>query len=108
MRGLTAPSWRNSLSNVTSPNRSWKKTAESPTAATDRAIAAAIAVPRVPHRVDRDASATARIVALLGCSNSRITIGLKLVGDDCAQSIEDTRSPGSQSRSPTKLNPGPL
>ena len=48
------------------------------------------------------------IVALLFCSNSRVIMGLKLVSDDCAQSIEDSLSPGSQSRSPTKLNPGPL
>ena len=48
------------------------------------------------------------MVALLGCSNSRVIIGLKLVSDDCAQSMEDVRSPGSQSRTPTKLNPGPL
>ncbi len=87
---------------------SWKNTADSPMAATDRAIAAAIDVPCVPHRVDSEASATAMITALLGCSNSRTTIGLKLVTVDCAQSIEDARSPGSQSRTPTKLNPGPL
>ena len=48
------------------------------------------------------------IVALLSCSNSRVMIGLKLVSDDCAQSIDDSRSPGSQSRSPTKLKPEPL
>jgi hypothetical protein len=50
-------------------------------------MAAAIRVPCVPHRVDREASATARTVALLGCSNSRVIMGLKLVSDDCAQSI---------------------
>ena len=71
-------------------------------------MAAAIGVPPTPHRVDSDASATAMMVALLCCSNSRVIIGLKLVSDDCAQSIEDMRSPGSQSRTPTKLNPGAL
>ena len=79
-----------------------------PTVATERAIAAAIDEPCAPQRVDSDASATAMIVALLFCSNSRVIMGLKLVSDDCAQSIEDSLSPGSQSRSPTKLNPGPL
>jgi hypothetical protein len=34
--------------------------------------------------------------------------GLKLFIEDCAQSIDDTRSPGSQSRIPTKLKPDPL
>ena len=48
------------------------------------------------------------MAALLSCSNSRVIIGLKLVSDDCAQSIDDIRSPGSQSRRPTKLNPRPL
>jgi hypothetical protein len=79
-----------------------------PTVATERAMAAAIVEPWTPQRVDSDASATAMIVALLCCSNSRVMIGLKLDSDDCAQSIEDSLSPGSQSRSPTKLNPGPL
>ena len=51
---------------------------------------------------------TARTVAVLSCSNSRMIIGLKLVIDDCAQSIDDRRSPGCQSRRPTKLNPEPL
>ena len=49
------------------------------------AIAAAIGVPAAPHRVDIDASATATMVAVLGCSNSRVIIGLKLLSDDCAQ-----------------------
>ena len=71
-------------------------------------MAAAIGTPLTPHRVDSDASATATIVALLSCSNSRVMSGLKLVSDDCAQSIDDTRSPGSQSRMPTKLKPEPL
>ncbi len=82
--------------------------ADRPTAATPRAIAVAIVTPSMPQRVDSDASATAMIVAVLSCSNSRVISGLKLVIDDCAQSIDDMRSPGSHSRSPTKLNPPPL
>jgi hypothetical protein len=58
-----------------------------------------------PQRVDSDASATAMTVALLSWSNSRVTIGLKFVSDDCAQSTDDMRSPGCQSRVPTKLKP---
>jgi len=58
--------------------------------------------PCAPQRVDIDASATATMAALLSCSNSRTMSGLKLVSDDCAQSIADGRSPGSQSRTPTK------
>ena len=53
-------------------------------------------------------SATATMAALLGCSNSLVTIGLKFVRDDCAQSIAERRSPGSQSRTPTNVKPGPL
>ena len=64
--------------------------------------------PSTPQRVDSDASATATMAALLSCSNSRVISGLKLVSDDCAQSIDDIRSPGSQSRMPTKLNPRAL
>jgi hypothetical protein len=60
-----------------------------------------------PHRVESEASATAITTALLSWSNSRITIGLKLVSDDCAQSTDERRSPGCQSRVPTKLNPAP-
>ena len=37
-----------------------------------------------------------------------MTIGLKLVSDDCAQSIDDSRSPGCQSRSADEVEPGPL
>ena len=33
--------------------------------------------------------------------------GLKLVSDDCAQSIDSNRSPACQSRSPTKSKPVP-
>ena len=90
------------------PNWSWKKTADKPTAATERAMAAAMGTPAAPHRVESDASATASTVAVLSCSNSRMIIGLKLVIDDCAQSIDDRRSPGCQSRRLTKLNPEPL
>ncbi len=64
--------------------------------------------PWAPQRVDSDASATATMAALLSCSNSRVTSGLKLLSDDCAQSIEAVRSPGSQSRVPTKWKPAPL
>ncbi len=71
-------------------------------------MAAAMGTPAAPHRVDIDASATARTVAVLSCSNSRVTSGLKLVIDDCAQSMCDMRSPGCQSRLPTKLKPEPL
>ena len=89
--------------------------------ATDRreTLATAIRIGEPVHRTSvREAGArvlaadddelVATIVALLFCSNSRMIIGLKLVSDDCAQSIDDTRSPGSQSRTPTKLKPIPL
>src|SRR2546430_5989722 len=72
-----------------------------------RAMAAAIGMPSMPQRVDSDASATAITVAVLRCSNSRTTIGLKLVSVDCGQSMFDMRSPGCQSRRPTKSNPDP-
>ena len=62
----------------------------------------------MPQRVESEASATAIIVPVLFCSNSRMIIGLKLLKDDCAQSIDDMRSPGSKSRRPTKLKPEPL
>ena len=55
-----------------------------------RAIARARSgTPSTPQRVDSDRSATATIVAVLGCSNSRTISGLKLVSDDCGQSIDD-------------------
>src|ERR1700683_1511984 len=79
-----------------------------PIVATARAMAAAIEAPPTPHRVDREAYATAMMVAWLYCSNSRVMMGLKFVIDDCGQSMDDIRSPGSQSRRPTKLNPEPL
>jgi len=69
-------------------------------AAMARAIAAAIGTPPMPHRVDAERSATGITVATLGCSNSRITSGEKLLSDDCAQSMEENLSPGCQSRSP--------
>ena len=42
--------------------------------------------------------------------NPPVTLGVRLVSviDDCAQSIDDIRSPGCQSRTPTKLKPPPL
>ena len=52
-------------------------------------------------------SATASTVAVLGCSNSRTTSGEKLVSDDCAQSIDEKRSPACQSRRPRKSKPEP-
>ena len=51
--------------------------------------AVSMVAPCAPHRVDSDASATATMAALLSCSNSRVMSGLKLLSDDCAQSIED-------------------
>src|SRR6266540_6358646 len=72
-----------------------------------RAIAAAIGTPSMPQRVDSDPSATMTTLAVLGCSKSLTTIGLKLVSVDCGQSTADSRSPACQSRSPTKSNPVP-
>ena len=72
-----------------------------------RATAAAIGTPSTPQRVDGERSAIAMTVAVLGCSNSRTMSGEKLVSDDCAQSIDENRSPACQSRSPTKSNPEP-
>ena len=89
------------------PNGSWKKTADNPTVATERATAVATLVPAVPHWVDRETSATATTVAVLGCSNSRTTIGEKLVSVDCPQSIWENLSPACQSRMPTKSKPDP-
>ena len=60
-----------------------------------------------PHRVDADRSATMIMLEVVGCSNSRTISGLKLVSDDCAQSIASKRSPACQSRRPTKSNPVP-
>ncbi len=71
-----------------------------------RAIAAAIGTPSMPQRVDSDPSATTMTLAVLGCSKSRTTSGLKLVSVDCGQSIADSRSPACQSRRPTKSKPG--
>ena len=45
-------------------------------------------------------------VAVLGCSNSRMIIGEKLVSDDCAQSIDEKRSPACQSRRPDEVEAG--
>ena len=72
-----------------------------------RATGAAIGTPLTPHRVDNDRSVTATTVAVLGCSNSRTISGEKLVSVDWPQSIDEKRSPGCHSRSPTKSNPGP-
>jgi len=46
-----------------------------------RAMAAAMGMPSMPQRVESDASATAITVAVLRCSNSRTTIGLKFVSE---------------------------
>ena len=72
-----------------------------------RRFAAAMGVPPVPHRVEGDESATTTIGAVPGCSYSRTISGLKFVSDDCGQSIDDSRSPACQSRSPTKSTPVP-
>ena len=61
-----------------------------------------------PQWVDSEASAATMTVALLSCSNWRVISGLKFVSDDCAQSIVDTASPGSQSLRPTRLKPVPV
>ena len=106
MRGRTAARCSKPASNVISPNMSWKNTADMPMVAIARAIAAAIGTPSTPQRVDSDTSATTITVAVLGCSNSRTMSGLKLVSDDCGQSIDEKRSPGCQSRRPTKSKPG--
>ena len=60
---------------------SWKNTADMPIVAIARAIAAAIGTPSTPQRVDSEPSATTTTLAVLGCSNSRTTSGLKLVSD---------------------------
>ena len=78
-----------------------------PIVAIARAIAAAIGTPSMPHRVDSDPSATTITFAVLGCSNSRTISGLKFVSEDCGQSIDENRSPGCQSRRPTKSKPVP-
>ena len=49
---------------------------------------AAMGVPSIPQRVEGDRSATTTIGAVPGCSYSRTTIGVKLVSDDCGQSID--------------------
>ena len=66
MRGRTAASCSKLPSKVIRPNRSWKNTADIPTVATARAIAAAIGTPSMPQRVDSDASATATTVGVAG------------------------------------------
>ncbi len=98
---------RKPRSNVSSPKRSWKNAAERPIVASARATTAATGRPSTPQRVESEASATASTVAALGWSNSRTTIGEKLVSDDCGQSIAEKRSPACQSRSPTKSKPVP-
>ena len=106
MDGRTPATW-NSASNVMRPKLSWKKTADMPIVAIARAMALAMSAPLAPQRVDSDVSATATTPAVLGCSNSRTIIGLKLVMVDCAHSTCDSLSPGCHSRSPTKSNPRP-
>ena len=107
MRGRTAPSVWKPSSNVISPIESWKNTADMPTVAMARAIRVAICVPResdppvAPQRVDADRSATMITLDVVGCSNSRTISGLKLLSDDCGQSMFSKRSPACQSRSPT-------
>ena len=48
----------------------------------------AIGTPSMPQRVDSDRSATITTLDVLGCSNSRMISGLKLVSDDCGQSMD--------------------
>ena len=107
MRGRSPCSFENSWSNVTRPNESWKNTADMPIVAIARAMVAAIGTPSMPQRVDSDRSATITTLDVLGCSNSRTMSGLKLVSDDCGQSIDAKRSPACHSRSPTKSKPDP-
>ena len=107
MRGRSPSSREKSWSNVTSPIESWKNTADMPIVARLRAIVCAIGTPSMPQRVDSDRSATMTTLDVLGCSNSRMMSGLKLVSDDCGQSIDSKRSPACHSRRPTKSNPDP-
>ena len=86
---------------------SWKNAPARASVATARAMTAAIGAPAAPQRVDRDVSATMTRRAVLCCSNSRVTSGLKLVRVDCGQSIDAARSPGCQSRRPANSNPAP-
>ena len=98
---------RDRWSNVIRPTWSWKNAPARASVPTARAITVAIGTPPAPQRVESDVSATMRIRAVLGCSNSRVTSGLKLVSVDCGQSIEAIRSPGCQSRTPANSNPPP-
>jgi hypothetical protein len=107
MRGRTAPSVLVLASKVTSPIESWKNTADMPIVAMARAMVTAMGTPSMPHRVDAERSAAMITPDVVGCSNSRTIRGLKLVSDDCAQSIDSKRSPACQSRRPTKLKPAP-
>ena len=97
----------NPSSKVIRPNESWKNDADIPIVAIARATTAAIGTPFMPQRVDSDASATTMTVAVLGCSNSRTMSGEKFVSVDCAQSIDEKRSPACQSRRPRKSKPEP-
>ena len=109
MRGRMAASCSKFASKVIRPNRSWKNTADMPMVPMVRAIAAAIGTPSMPQRVDSERVGDGdRPSAVLRCSKSRTTIGLKLVSVDCAQSMFDIRSPGCQSRRPTKSKPVPV
>jgi hypothetical protein len=78
-----------------------------PIVAIARAISVAICAPRsldcpvAPQRVDADRSATMTTLDVVGCSNSRTISGLKLLSDDCGQSMCSKRSPACQSRRPT-------
>ena len=88
------------------PIESWKNTADMPMVAMARAMVTAIGTPSMPQRVEAERSAAMITPEVVGCSNSRTISGLKLVSDDCAQSIVSKRSPACQSRSPTKSKPG--
>ena len=62
----------------------------------------------MPQRVDSDRSATITTLDVLGCSNSRTISGLKLVSDDCGQSMDSKRSPACHSRKPDEVEAGPV
>ena len=72
-----------------------------------RVMAAAIGTPSMPQRVEGEKSAIGITVAVLGCSNSRMTSGEKLFSDDCAQSMYENLSPACHSRRPWKSKPDP-
>ncbi len=79
-----------------------------PIVAMARAMAAAIGTPPMPQRVDGEKSAIGITVAVLCCSNSRMTSGEKLFSDDCAQSMYENLSPGLPFAETLEVEPGTL